>query len=91
MSGFADLLRQQAADARLRRDGAVEASTPPTVENVSQIASQEPVRASVFDPADHSVKKVIAYVDEHPEEAEAVYAAEAAGKARSSLLSALGE
>lgn len=42
-----------------------------------------------FDPSTISVDGVIEYVDEHPEELDAVYAAEEAGKARSTLLAQL--
>lgn len=39
-----------------------------------------------FDPSDHSVADVKAYIDEHPDETQRVYDAESEGKARSSLL-----
>ena len=40
----------------------------------------------VFDPSAHTVDDVKAYVTEHPDEVQAVYDAEVAGKARTSLL-----
>jgi hypothetical protein len=42
-----------------------------------------------FDPADHTVDEVLAYVDKHPDKADAVLAAEEAGKNRSTLVAAL--
>jgi hypothetical protein len=42
-----------------------------------------------FDPGAYTVADVLAYVDEHPDEAAAVRDAEAAGKARVTLLEAL--
>jgi hypothetical protein len=44
-----------------------------------------------FDPSEHTVPEVIAYVEENPDELEAVYVAEGADKARSTLLSKLDE
>ena len=38
-----------------------------------------------FDPAEHTVSEVEVYLDAHPDETEAVLAAEAAGKNRTSL------
>lgn len=38
-----------------------------------------------YNPADHTVAEVVAYLDDHPEEASAVLAAEADGKARVTL------
>jgi hypothetical protein len=42
-----------------------------------------------FDPAEHTVAEVLAYIEEHPEEAEAVRAAEASGKARQTVLKSI--
>lgn len=39
-----------------------------------------------FDPSEHSVAEVKAYIEEHPEEAQAVLEAESDGKARKTLL-----
>jgi hypothetical protein len=50
-------------------------------------AESEPVEA--FDPSEHSVHDVLAYVEEHPDERDAVRAAERGGKGRVTLLSAL--
>ena len=44
-----------------------------------------------YDPADHTVAEVLAYVAEHPDQRQAVQDAETAGKARTTLLGALGE
>lgn len=41
-----------------------------------------------FDPSAHTVAEVLAYLAEHPDEAEAVLAAEATGKGRTSILNA---
>jgi hypothetical protein len=38
-----------------------------------------------YDPSEHSVKDVLAYIEEHPTDAERVLEAEAAGKARTSI------
>jgi hypothetical protein len=38
-----------------------------------------------YDPADHSVKEVLAYIEEHPDDADRVLEAEAAGKNRTSI------
>lgn len=43
--------------------------------------------APAFDPGAHTVNAVREFLDEHPEERDAVLAAEAAGKARKSILS----
>lgn len=52
-------------------------------------AAAEPVDGAGFDPADHSVAEVVAYVEANPDEREAVLALEQNGKARSTLLAAL--
>ena len=39
-----------------------------------------------FDPGEHTIAEVQAYVNEHPDELDAIYAAEQTGKARSTLL-----
>lgn len=41
-----------------------------------------------FDPSAHTVAEVLSYLAEHPDEAEAVLAAEATGKGRTSILNA---
>jgi hypothetical protein len=43
----------------------------------------------VFDPADHTVAEVLAYVAEHPDTADTIRAAETAGRNRTTLLDAL--
>jgi hypothetical protein len=43
-----------------------------------------------FDPGEHTVAEVEAYAAEHPDELDAIIAAESAGKNRSTLLTALG-
>jgi len=42
-----------------------------------------------FDPADHTVPEVVEYVEAHPDEVEDIYAAETAGKNRTTLLNQL--
>lgn len=39
-----------------------------------------------FHPADHNVDEVLAYIEEHPEDATRVIAEEKAGKARTSIV-----
>jgi trigger factor len=41
---------------------------------------------AAFDPSAHTVDEVLAYIDEHPDELAAIVAAEAAGKARKTIL-----
>jgi hypothetical protein len=43
-----------------------------------------------YDPGEHTVDDVLDYVDKHPDEADAVLAAEEAGKNRTTLVAALG-
>lgn len=42
-----------------------------------------------YDPGQHTVADVLAYLEEHPDQRQAVLDAEEAGKARTTLLSAL--
>jgi hypothetical protein len=44
-----------------------------------------------FDPGAHTIAEVLAYVSEHPDEIDAIYGAELAGKARVTLLDKLKE
>jgi hypothetical protein len=46
------------------------------------------VKGEAFDPSEHSVTEVLAYIKEHPDEAEAVKAAEAEGKGRATIANA---
>lgn len=48
--------------------------------------ASESVASEKFDPGDHNIDEVKSYVDDHPDEVQAVYDAEKAGKARVSLL-----
>lgn len=85
---FHDLIRRKAGDGRDDR----QAGAGPQPASAPVRAASEAVSGGVgFDPSEHSVKGVLAYVDKHPDEGESIYNAEASGKARSSLLSALGE
>jgi hypothetical protein len=54
----------------------------------SRIAGRLPAPApkQAYDPGDHTVAEVLAYLEAHPDQAEAVLEAEAAGKARTTLL-----
>lgn len=45
----------------------------------------DPALAAVFDPAEHTVDEVNAFLREHPELADAIVAAERQGKNRSSI------
>ena len=47
--------------------------------------------SSLYDPSHHSVTEVMTYVQEHPDEAGAIYDAEDAGRQRSTLLAHLAE
>lgn len=47
--------------------------------------------AETFDPGAHTIPDVMTYVEEHPDELDAIRDAEAAGKARSTLLAWLDE
>jgi hypothetical protein len=49
----------------------------------------EPIEVTEeFDPSDHTVAEVQAYLDEHPDETDAVLDRERAGKARTTLIGA---
>lgn len=65
------------------------ASAVPPVETVEAVRGENTAapEASAFDPGAHTVAAVLEYLAEHPEQRDAVLAAEAAGKARKSLLS----
>lgn len=52
-------------------------------------AADEQTDTASFDPSAHSVAEVIAYADEHPDETDAILAAERDGKNRSTILNAL--
>src|SRR5262245_18946629 len=43
---------------------------------------------AVYDPGEHTVAEVLAYLDAHPDQHDAVLAAEAAGKGRTTILNA---
>jgi hypothetical protein len=59
----------------------VEADVEPV--DPADLDPNEPVR---YNPAEHSAAAVIAYIEEHPDEAAAVIAAERAGKNRKTIL-----
>jgi hypothetical protein len=52
-------------------------------------AGEGDAEAAAFDPADHTINEVLAYLEDHPDDLEAVIAAEGQGKARSTLLAQL--
>lgn len=54
----------------------------------AKIAGRLPL-PEVFDPGDHTVAEVLAYVEEHPDQTDAIREAEQDGKARTTLLTAL--
>jgi hypothetical protein len=87
-----DILHGLFARKRLR-EGAVEPlerrSEPESVNSapVYEYASEAIVGdGPQFDPSAHTVAEVLAFIEAHPETAEAVLAAEREGKARKSLL-----
>jgi hypothetical protein len=47
-------------------------------------AVEEPAEA--YDPSDYNVPEVLDYIEEHPDERDAILAAESAGKGRTSIL-----
>lgn len=59
---------------------------------IGRAASAPPAPAdqgAAFDPDDHTVAEVEAYVADHPDERDDILAAERAGKNRSTLIAAL--
>jgi hypothetical protein len=52
-------------------------------------AGEGDAEAEAFDPADHTVAEVLEHLEANPDDFEAVYAAESAGKQRSTLLAQL--
>lgn len=58
------------------------ASTPGT----TSVTVSDLVASDAFDPGAHTIAEVQDYVDDHPDESAAIRDAEAAGKARSTLL-----
>jgi hypothetical protein len=74
---------------RKRLQGAESVEPPPSASEALAPAREPNTgapEALAFDPGAHTVAKVLAYLIEHPEERDAVLAAEAAGKARKSIL-----
>ncbi len=86
-----DILHGLFARKRLR-EAAVEPlerrSVPESVDSapVYEYASEAPLSEPTFDPGAHTVAEVLAFIEQHPETAEAVLAAEREGKARKSLI-----
>ena len=70
---------------------AAESAHPAAIPSEPVEATREPQSAApeapAFDPGAHIVNAVREYLAEHPDERDAVLAAEAAGKARKSILS----
>ena len=75
---------------RRKRLGAAESAHPTATPSEPLEAAREQntgaPEALAFDPGAHTVNAVREYLDEHPDERDAVLAAEAAGKARKSIL-----
>lgn len=69
---------------------AAESAHPAATPSDPVAAAREPqsavLEAPAFDPGAHTVNAVREFLAEHPEERDAVLAAEAAGKARKSIL-----
>lgn len=84
MTTFADILRQQ-YDAARRSD------VPGSAVETSDEAESDVSDGLSFDPADFTVAEVLDYLEEHPEDAAAVRAAEEAGENRSTLIAALDD
>ena len=78
------LFRRRRSEAHPAVAAAVPSSEPVEAVRDENTAAPE---APAFDPGAHTVAAVLEYLSEHPDEREAVLAAEAAGKARKSLLS----
>ena len=80
---FARKRRRDAALEPLERRSVSESvDSAPLYECASEALLSEPT----FDPGAHTVAEVLAFIEAHPETAEAVLAAEREGKARKSLL-----
>jgi hypothetical protein len=80
------------ANATYTQNVTAVAGAPRMVEGESAPTSSEAPAVSAalpYDPADHTVPEVVTYAEEHPDEVEAIYAAEEAGKGRTTLLSQL--
>ena len=77
------LFRRKRLEAAASAHPAATPSVP--VEAVTGANTGAP-EAPAFDPGAHTVNAVREYLDEHPAERNAVLAAEAAGKARKSIL-----
>ena len=78
------LFRRKRLEAAASAHPAATPSEPLEAAREPQSAAPE---APAFDPGAHTVNAVREYLDEHPDERDAVLAAEAAGKARKSILS----
>jgi hypothetical protein len=59
-------------------------TTEPPPEVAAQIEAMTPV-SKEFDPDEHGVKEVNAYIQSHPDDAERVLEAEAAGRGRKTI------
>lgn len=74
--------RQRAEAYRAEQlDGGTTTTTTTTTE--------VPADSDVYDPGEHVVADVVSYVEANPDQLDAVYAAEEAGQARSTLLTQL--
>lgn len=59
---------------------------PPEEVSADAGEAEETSRTEDYDPSEHTVAEVLAYIDEHPDEADAIYDAEKAGKGRVGIL-----
>jgi len=64
-------------------------AVPREMEQATAAEQAAPANGEEWDPADYTVAEIIEYVDEHPDEAADILAAEQAGKNRSTLISHL--
>lgn len=102
---LAALLAASDCDVEVLETAAVEAedekpADPPVVEQPTAPSTQGPAApagdsaddpAAAYDPGPQTAKVVMAHVAEHPDEAEAILAAEKAGRARTTLLGDLAD
>jgi hypothetical protein len=65
---------------------AVQEEAPPEESQEPQAAATPPEESGLYDPGDHTIDEVKAYVEAHPDEAGEIYDAEYEGSSRSTLL-----
>lgn len=88
LEAFADAVAAAEGDARDELVNALIATTA-TLTAVEFFVGVSDETVDLFDPSEHKVDEVIAYVTEHPDQRETVLATEQAGKDRKTLVEAL--